>query len=305
MPLKNLLIIAAIVAVDSALSVWVGSQSPGWLPVQATVEAGLIDELFRLLATIGAFIFFGIEGALLYSLLFSRAAKGDFSDAEPIEGNTRLEILWTAIPVVLVIYLGVYSFDIYKRMSILGPMQLVHLHLPGSSEPALAAAPPIAGKPDIVIEVMSRQWAWSFYYPDAGVTSSQLHLEAGRRVRLKLRSADVLHGFYVPEFRVKQDIVPARTIDMMFTPTRPGRYRLHDSQFSGTYYGANEADVIVDAPADYGRWLAGAAAGRQTGPLAQPPPVETQEPKRAFSSGWPVVPHVEPPIKRASPTGGK
>jgi cytochrome c oxidase subunit 2 len=105
------------------------------------------------------------------------------------------------------------------------------------------------------VEVVASQWHWRFRYPDAGVSSDTLHLPVNQRAHLRLTSTDVLHGFYVPDFRLKQDIVPGRSIELRFTPNRIGTYTLHDSQFSGTYFALMEADVVVESPRDYGNWL--------------------------------------------------
>jgi cytochrome c oxidase subunit 2 len=91
------------------------------------------------------------------------------------------------------------------------------------------------------------------------VRSTELHLPVNERARLVLSSEDVLHGFFVPAFRVKQDVVPGRAIDFEFTPIREGRYRLRDSEYSGTYFAANQSNVVVESDEAYQQWLATAA----------------------------------------------
>ena len=108
------------------------------------------------------------------------------------------------------------------------------------------------------IEVLARQWSWEFRYGD--VTSTELHLPNNQRIKLALHSEDVLHGLYIPAFRVKQDIIPGQTIDFEFTPIREGKYRLRDSQYSGTYFASMQTDVVVESPDAYQKWLANAAA---------------------------------------------
>jgi cytochrome c oxidase subunit 2 len=123
-----------------------------------------------------------------------------------------------------------------------------------------------------------------------------LHLPVNQSVRLKLQSEDVLHGFYVPEFRVKQDIIPNRTITFVLTPLRVGKYRLRDSQFSGTYFSLMEADVYVESPEAYNQWLAQAAT-RQPATASNPAFSEyTQQPGKAHGSGWPTVVPAKPPV---------
>jgi len=244
-------------------------QSYSWFPPEASSESKLIDDLFSLFTGLATFIYLGVIGPFFYSLIFHRAGKYDMSDGPPIEGSVALEVIWTAVPIVLVLTLSFVSYRTYDKMSIRGPMELVHLHTPDMM-PAAYAAPfdstpqqeiqgALETAPVEEIDVTAKQWAWIFHYPDADITSTELHLPVDRRVRLTLHSEDVLHGFYVPAFRVKQDVVPNHDIDLEFTPTRPGTYRLRDSMFSGTYFAANQADVVVQTPNDYKQWLADAS----------------------------------------------
>jgi cytochrome c oxidase subunit 2 len=126
MKVRTISILVGLALVITLISLWMGQQAYGWLPPQASAESKLIDDLFSFLVTLGSFIFLGVVGALTYSVLFQRAAKYDASDGPPIEGNVTLEIVWTAIPLLLVIWIAGYSYQIYDRMSILGPMSHVH-----------------------------------------------------------------------------------------------------------------------------------------------------------------------------------
>ena len=234
------------------LSFWMGRQSYRWLPVQASSAAPLVDGLFSFETAVATFVFAGVVSVMAWVILFNRAAKYDVSDAEPIEGNTRLEIIWTVIPLVLVMAIAAYTINVNRQIGLIGPMEHVH----GGSELAGAAA----ASPQAEIEVIARQWSWEFRYPTAGVSSTELHLPLDRRVGLQLRSEDVIHGFYVPAFRLKQQVIPGRLIPFFLTPTREGRYRLRDSEYSGTWFAANQADVVVQSEADYQGWLRSAAA---------------------------------------------
>ncbi len=262
MNLRLILKLAAIAGVMTAISLWVGQLAYTWMPVPASEEALLVDHLFSFLTTLGTFIFLGVAGTLLYSVLFQRAAKYDEGDGPPIEGNLTLEIVWTAIPLVLVIWIAGYSYRIYDEMNILGPMEHRHGGAAIAAPLTLAQAtePPDAPEAPEAIEVHARQWVWEFYYPAANVTSTELHLPNHRRAKLTLTSEDVLHGFFVPAFRVKQDVIPGRSIDFEFTPIREGTYRLRDSQYSGTYFAAMQANVVVESSADYQQWLTDVAA---------------------------------------------
>ncbi|MFN9176855.1 MAG: cytochrome c oxidase subunit II, partial [Synechocystis sp.] len=247
MKIRTILILVTVAIVIALVSLWMGQVAYSWFPPQASAESVLIDNLFSFLTTLGTFIFLGVMGTLSYSVLFQRADKYDESDGPPIEGNIKLEIIWTAIPFALVIWIAVYSYQIYDQMSILGPME--HVHMMASAQ----AAPLENEETTENIEVFSRQWSWEFRYGD--VTSTELHLPNNQRIKLALHSEDVLHGFYIPAFRLKQDIIPGQVIDFEFTPIREGKYRLRDSQYSGTYFAAMQTDVVVESPEAYQKWL--------------------------------------------------
>jgi cytochrome c oxidase subunit II len=284
-----LIILAIGIAV---VSLWMGQQSYSWFPPQASAESILIDDLFSFLVTLGTFIFLGVVGTLTYSALFQQAGKYDASDGPPIEGNVTLEIVWTAIPVLLVIWIAGYSYQVYDRMSILGPMEHVH------GEMAMAAEPTSVGITDRSspeIEVHSRQWVWEFRYPAQHVTSSELHLPNNQRIKLALTSDDVIHGFYIPAFRVKQDIIPGKTIDFEFTPIREGTYRLRDSQYSGTYFAAMQTNVIVESPAAYQEWLTKIAKNTPQ-PGYDPAFTEYSKLLKSGRSGWKTIVPAEPPL---------
>ncbi|APD48679.1 cytochrome c oxidase subunit II [Synechococcus sp. CS-602] len=233
-------------------SFWMGQQSFGWLPVQASSAAPLVDGLFSFETAVATFVFAGVVSVMAWVMLFNRAAKYDISDAEPIEGNTKLEIIWTVIPLLLVMGIAYYTIDVNRQIGLIGPMDHVHGdRLASDQQPASGAA--VA--PQAEIEVIARQWSWEFRYPGAAVSATELHLPLDRRVGLQLRSEDVIHGFYVPAFRLKQQVIPGRSIAFFLTPTREGRYRLRDSEYSGTWFAANQVDVVVQSETDYQDWL--------------------------------------------------
>jgi cytochrome c oxidase subunit 2 len=297
MKIRKILKLSAIAIALTLTSLWIGQQAYSWFPPQAAAESQLIDQLFSFLVTLGAFIFLGVTGTLLYSVLFHRAGKYDFSDGPAIEGNITLEIVWTAIPILLVFWIAGYSYNVYEQMAIRGPMEVVHLHMPMEMESAYAAPIEGAAEPVEEIEVLAKQWAWVFRYPDNNVTSSELHLPTNRRVRLALQSEDVLHGFYIPAFRLKQDIIPKHKTDFEFTPIRVGKYRLRDSQFSGTYFAAMQADVVVESPEDYNQWLAQAATHSPSPATNQAAAEYAQGAEdKAFKTGYPTVVPVAPPL---------
>jgi cytochrome c oxidase subunit 2 len=296
--LKTLLL-AVFVAGIIVASYWIGQQAYSWMPNQATAEAKRVDDLFSFLVTVGAFIFLGITGLIGYSILTCRAPKGDFSDGHPARSDWRIEALWTIIPTLLVLWIAAQSYRIYQLIDIQGLTPVV-MHMPMEA-PAAAADNPSKptdsgnSKPaSQQIEVMAKQWSWSFRYPN-NATSTELHLPVNQSVRLALQSEDVLHGFYIPEFRVKQDIIPNRTINFVVTPLQEGKYHLRDSQFSGTYFALMEADVYVDSPQVYSQWLAKAAASQPATANNQAFSEYTQS-QQARKGTWPTVQPAKPPV---------
>ncbi|WP_036486373.1 cytochrome c oxidase subunit II [Myxosarcina sp. GI1] len=266
------------------VSYWLGQQAYTWMPIEASTDAKHIDDLFSFLVTMAAVIFFGVIGMLVYSLIFYRAKSGDYTEGHAYRHNWKIEVVWLVIPTALVLWIGIYSMNIYTRMEIAGPDRLL-----ADSEPAyIEVIDRNNSNTPTTIEVVAKQWAWDFRYLNTDISSNELHLPVNRRVRLLLQSEDVLHGFYVPEFRIKQDIIPSRTITFQFIPNRVGKYKLHDSQLSGTYFATMEADVYVDTAEDYQKWLTEIHEDRTlTANLAVSE--HARSPKKVFNSHYPTV----------------
>ena len=282
---------SAIAAANLTISWWMGQQAYSWLPPQASSESVLVDKLFSFMTAVGTFIFIGVTGTLLYSMIYQRAAKYDPTDGPPIEGNTKLEIVWTAVPIMLILWIGTVSFQTYDQMSLLEsfapPVMETVETVPG--DPQAAVPGDMEKRKEPPIEVRSRQWSWEFYYPEANISSTELHIPVDKRARFKLTSEDVIHGFYIPAFRVKQDIIPGKEIDFSFTPIREGRYRLRDSLYSGTYFAANQTNVVVESEESYQQWLT-ATVNSPLSP-AQNVAIESfdQAAKGSISLGWATV----------------
>jgi cytochrome c oxidase subunit 2 len=158
-------------------------------------------------------------------------------------------------------------------------------------------APAAAADEDLEhIDVSAKQWAWVFHYPESNVTSTELHLPSDRRIRLNLHSEDVLHGFYIPAFRLKQDIIPGNDLDFEFTPIRPGAYDLTDSQYSGTYFATMRAKVIVESPSKYQQWLSKAASQAPSPAPNQAASEYALKVENGIDSGWKTVEPAAPPL---------
>ena len=284
-----IVIITVAIAINLILSKLMANWSLSWFPPQASSAAPYVDNLFALETGIGTFIFLGCTGVVGWVMLFNRAGKYDESDGAPIEGNTKLEITWTIIPLVTVFLIATYSMNVNMKLQTLGPK---HKYAVGTDPTVLIKADPMA---DVgPIDIIARQWSWEFVYPN-GVRSSELHLPIDQRVNFRMISEDVLHSFYVPAFRLKQDIIPGSIISYSLTPTKEGRFRLRDAMFSGAYFSQNQTDVIVETEQEFSEWLK---------TTAQQPLQQGLDPSRALydrriargDKGWATVPPAPAPM---------
>ncbi|MBI4761131.1 MAG: cytochrome c oxidase subunit II [Chloroflexota bacterium] len=225
-------VIVGILVIALAVLTYVGLNSAGLMPVPASAQAGPIDWLWDVQVKAMSFLFALIVVPMLYSLLVFRRKKGDTTDAVHVEGNTTLEIAWTIIPLFVVLgmaYIGAQNLGEIRR------------------------ADPNA----MVVNVTGFQWGWSFEYPDYGITSKELYLPVNKQVLLKMTSRDVIHSFWVPEFRVKQDLVPGRITELRITPTMLGdTYKVRCAEICGTSHAYMEQPVIVVEKVAFDAWVA-------------------------------------------------
>lgn len=276
-PVTILTLLAGIAI--TLVSLWFGLNNH-LLPLAATNNAADVDTLFNVMLTISIGLFLLVQGLIVISAIKFRRRSGDESDGPPIHGNIPLEILWTAIPAVLVMGISVYSFQIYNQMGGLDPMNhgghamqpqaqlalasesfegpmLLADGLPNPEYKRYAAgvgAAPGAEAPDVTVNVMGLQYAWIFNYPE-GFVSGELHVPVNQDVMLDMNAQDVLHAFWVPQFRLKQDVIPGKNTQLRFTPTEVGTYPIVCAELCGPYHGAMRSQVIVHDPADYDSWM--------------------------------------------------
>jgi cytochrome c oxidase subunit 2 len=256
-PAAILTLITGMVLVLAGL--WVG-QNVNVLPVDASANAPVYDELFKVLFSIGTILFVGIVGLIAYSLVRFRRRPGDQSDGEAIEGNLPLEILWTAIPAIVVLFVGIYSYDIYDRMGGMAPLNDHSMHGMAHEERTWAGISPVSldeqsGITPLSVDVTAMQFAFIFHYPNAEITSGELHVPAGQPIALRMQANDVIHAFWVPQFRLKQDVIPGQPTLLSFTATRPGRYPIVCAELCGPYHGGMRSTVIVDEPETFQAWV--------------------------------------------------
>lgn len=213
-----------------------------------STEGAQIDILFSLLLGIAAAIFVIVQGFLLYSIARFGRAEGDESDGPPIRGNARLEFFWTAIPALTVVIIAVFSYRVLADME----------------RPA---------KDALIVEVTARQYSWEFYYPEQDVKSNELHIPVDRQVHLKLRSADVIHAFWVPDFRIKKDAMPDRVTDAFITGTELGTYPIVCTELCGAGHAVMRSQVVVHSDAGFQNWV-----GSQLGTRARPATAQAADP---------------------------
>lgn len=279
-PVSLWTLVAGIVV--TAISIWIGHNHT-LMPEQASLQAPLVDGFFNVMFTIAIAFFLVVEGTIVVFLIQFRRRRGDDTDGLPVEGNVPLEIFWTAIPTVIVLGLGIYSVDVFNQMGGFEPAGHPHsaahvAHAPGTALAATLSdtsqattapsiAPTIAPKigigaspqaldklADLVVDVKGIQYAWIFNYPDSGITSGELHIPVGADVQLNLSAQDVIHSFWVPNFRLKQDALPGIPTELRFVATKPGTYPVVCAELCGGYHGSMRTQVIVHTPEEYNSW---------------------------------------------------
>ncbi len=267
---NNLISIVVIIGLIFAASIWYGRNN-GLLPVAAGDEAVLYDGLFNTILAIAVGFFLVVQGVLIYSIVKFRRRKGDDTDGPAIHENLSLEVVWTAIPTVIVMWVAIYSFDVYTAMQgtqdlsgmahggmhqtvAKGAMSKATLASANSDGVLMAGTLP-AGSDDVVaINVSAMQFAWIFNYTDE-IATAELHVPVGKKIRLNMTAVDVLHAFWVPQLRIKQDVIPGRETYLEFTPRIVGEYPVVCAELCGSYHGGMRTTMVIDSPEDYSKWL--------------------------------------------------
>lgn len=203
---------------------------PDWLPPSASREAGRIDFVFWFVTGICIFIFAIVAAVSVLAVLKFRAKPDDDSDGPPIHGHTGLEILWTAVPTVLVTAIAVVSAIVLAKDD-------------------------VAGANPLRVNVYAQQFFWSYSYPGYdNKKSSILRLPLNRSVVLKMHAKDVIHSFWVPEFRQKQDLVPGINPTLHITPNELGTYPVVCTELCGLGHALMRSRVIVMKPDAFEQW---------------------------------------------------
>lgn len=243
-------VVTAVFLLVSVIGInWFTTFVPVVLPEQASAESKSVDELFYILMIIGGVVFFMIQGMLLISVIAFRARPGDQSDGPTYHGNPLLEIIWTVIPAMVVVFLAVVSYNIWTQ----------------NSEPK-ASVNMVEGQ-SISINVTGARYAWTHQYVTERFDENgnqivinsgpDLHTFIGQNVDLTLQTQDVIHSYWVPAMRVKQDLLPGdpsqggRPTQLRFTPVRvegrayPADYPIVCAELCGDGHGRMRGSVIV------------------------------------------------------------
>jgi cytochrome c oxidase subunit II len=213
----------------------------GWLlPPSVSTFGPELDSIYYFILWVTGVIFFLTEAALIYFSIRYRRRKGQ--TAHYTHGNTVVEIVWTTIPALLLIYMGIVSQDLWAQIR----------------QPSRFPPNPI------VIKAVGEQWLWQFKYAgddgefntedDISVHNS-IHIPINTPVRFDGTAQDVIHGFYVPDFRLHQNVVPGLITPMWVEANKTGTYEIRCTQFCGTNHYEMKGQITVDTPEDYKAWL--------------------------------------------------
>jgi cytochrome c oxidase subunit 2 len=211
------------------------------LPVQGTDYAARMDNLFLFILFVCTFFFLLVVGLIFFFILrYRRRGPGEVTPH--ITHNLKLEVVWTVVPLLIVMVIFVWGFSGYMDVNV-----------------APAGA--------LEIQVTAKQWVWQFEYPNGTRTVNEIHVPVGKPVKLVMSSEDVIHGFYVPSFRLKADVLPNRYTALWFTPTREGVHLLECTQYCGEGHSRMAGKIYVDTEAKYQDWLENGDRSTQSMPL--------------------------------------
>lgn len=211
-----------------------------FLPDSASTMSGRVDGLYFYLVGVTVFFTSLIVIVITYfAIRYRRRSPNEIP--RPVAGSLKLETLWTVIPFLIAMSMFVWGADVYFRQY----------------------RPP---KEAMEISVVGKQWMWKFEHPTGQREINELHVPLGTKVKLLMTTEDTIHSFYVPAFRIKQDVVPGRYFTLWFEATKPGTFHLFCAEYCGTNHSGMTGSVIVMEPTDFNNWLAGNA--NQGSPVA-------------------------------------
>jgi cytochrome c oxidase subunit II len=202
-----------------------------WLPTSASEEFDRIQDIYWFATVMSIAIFSLVSAVVVYSVWKWRVPSDDDSDGPPIHGNTGLEIVWTAIPALIVIVLGIVSAFVLSENGKAGPNPLQ-------------------------VRVIGQQFAWRFEYPDEGdFQTGELVIPVGRETKFTMEAVDVIHSFWVPNFGQKMDAVPGIETTILVTPTRTGDFAVVCTELCGLGHATMRAKARVVSQAAFDKWI--------------------------------------------------
>ena len=200
-------------------------------PEQASTFAPHVDALYAYLIALTAFFTLGITAAIIFfAVKYRRRQAGELP--RPVHGSMVLELTWTIIPLMISMTIFVWGASIFFK-AYRAPQQAMEVY------------------------VVGKQWMWKFQHQTGQREINELHVPVGARVKLTMTTEDVIHSFYVPAFRIKQDVVPGRYLQTWFEATKAGKYYLFCTEYCGTNHSGMGGYVYVMEPTAYQQWLAG------------------------------------------------
>jgi cytochrome c oxidase subunit II len=207
-------------------------------PTEASSVAQGVDLLFLFMVLVSGGVVTLIFGLIIFFAVKYRRRSDDEVGA-PISGSTRLELAWTLIPLGAFMIPFIWGAWLYLQM----------------------AKPPTNAEP---VYVVAKQWMWKFEHASGQSEINELHVPVDRNIKLTMVSQDVIHSFFVPDFRIKQDVLPDRYTTTWFRATQIGTYRLECAQYCGTNHSLMTGSIIVMSQSDYAAWLAGGVTAQQS-----------------------------------------
>ncbi|MEN6497687.1 MAG: cytochrome c oxidase subunit II [Thermoguttaceae bacterium] len=198
-------------------------------PEQASTAAERVDALFWFLTAVSTVMTVLIAGAILYFAAKYRR-RPDSGPTPRIDGSLRLELFWTAVPLVVGLVMFGWAMNVYLYIA----------QIPANAKE---------------VYVVGKQWMWKVQHPGGQREINELHVPLGEPVKLILTSEDVIHSFYVPAFRIKVDVLPGRYVETWFQPTKTGVYHLFCAEYCGTGHSSMIGSVVVMEPRDFQTWL--------------------------------------------------
>src|SRR3954454_13035789 len=235
-----------------AITLWID-----WFPAQGSTSANKIDTLYDVLLICSVPVFVLVMTVAIYSVVRFRAKPGDLGDGAPIHGNTRLEVIWVTIPFIMVTALAIYGWITLDDIEAKQPNEMV-------------------------VNVTGQQFTWTFQYPEEKLDAKELVLPVDRPVEFRIHTKDVIHSFWVPQFRLKSDAVPGLTTKIRVTPNKTGDFEVVCTELCGLGHSTMRQFARVVPAREFQSWVAdqkkaasgGAAAGGGGGGQASGPDAE-------------------------------